>query len=50
MNTLPSGSVTLLFADGEDSTQQGQQYPDEMFAHLTLHNEILDPSSDIISL
>jgi len=50
MNTLPSGIVTLLFADGEDSTKQGHQYPDEMFAQLTLHNELLDPSSNIISL
>ena len=40
--TLPSGTVTFLFTDIEASTKLAQQYPGEMPALLSRHNQILD--------
>jgi predicted ATPase/class 3 adenylate cyclase len=39
---LPSGTVTFLFTDIEGSTRLAQQFPDELHALLSRHNEILD--------
>jgi predicted ATPase/class 3 adenylate cyclase len=39
---LPSGIVTFLFTDIEGSTKLAQQFPDELPALLSRHNEILD--------
>ena len=39
---LPSGTVTFLFTDIEGSTKLAQQFPDELPALLSRHNEILD--------
>ncbi|HXQ36008.1 MAG TPA: adenylate/guanylate cyclase domain-containing protein, partial [Anaerolineales bacterium] len=40
-SSFPSGTVTFLFTDIEGSTKLAQQYPDEMPALLTRHNQIL---------
>ena len=42
MDNLPSGTVTFLFTDIEDSTKLAQQYPNEMPALLARHNEVLN--------
>jgi predicted ATPase/class 3 adenylate cyclase len=39
---LPSGTVTFLFTDIEGSTKLAQQFPEELPALLSRHNEILD--------
>jgi predicted ATPase/class 3 adenylate cyclase len=39
---LPSGTVTFLFTDIEGSTKLAHQFPDELPALLSRHNEILD--------
>jgi predicted ATPase/class 3 adenylate cyclase len=39
---FPSGTVTFLFTDIEGSTKLAQQFPDELPALLSRHNEILD--------
>ncbi|HLO29647.1 MAG TPA: adenylate/guanylate cyclase domain-containing protein, partial [Anaerolineales bacterium] len=40
--TLPSGTVTFLFTDIEDSTKLAQQYPEAMPTLLRRHQEILE--------
>jgi predicted ATPase/class 3 adenylate cyclase len=39
---LPSGTVTFLFTDIEGSTRLAQQFPDDLPALLTRHNDILN--------
>ena len=39
---LPSGTVTFLFTDIEGSTKLAQQFPDELPALLSRHDEILN--------
>ncbi|MFV1962390.1 MAG: adenylate/guanylate cyclase domain-containing protein [Acidimicrobiia bacterium] len=40
-NTLPSGTVTLLFSDIEDSSQKWEAHRSEMAAALEVHNQIV---------
>jgi hypothetical protein len=40
--TFPSGTVTFLFTGVEGSTKLTQEYPDDMPARLTRHDEILN--------
>jgi len=42
MNHLPTGTVTFLFTDIQDSTKLARAYPNEMPALLARHNKILD--------
>jgi class 3 adenylate cyclase len=42
MNNLPSGTVTFLFTDIEDSTRLWQEYPDAMSQAHALHDQILN--------
>src|SRR3954464_4382441 len=39
--TRPSGTVTFLFTDIEGSTKRWEQYPQQMGAALSRHDEIL---------
>jgi predicted ATPase/class 3 adenylate cyclase len=41
MTPLPTGAVTFLFTDIEDSTQLWEQYPDAMQSALARHDSIL---------
>ena len=43
---LSSGTVTFLFTDIEGSTKLAQQYPDDLPALLSRHNEILNQAVD----
>jgi class 3 adenylate cyclase len=40
-NNLPSGTVTFLFTDIENSTKLWEQFPEAMKAVLARHDEIL---------
>ena len=42
MTTLPTGTVTFLFTDIEDSTRLAQRYQGEMLSLLARHKEILN--------
>ena len=44
MNNLPSGTVTFLFTDVEDSTVLWEQYPEEMKTALAAHDATLKDS------
>ena len=44
MHNHPSGTVTFLFTDIEESTKLSQQYPDAMPSLLARHHEILNQS------
>ncbi|MGQ0605163.1 MAG: adenylate/guanylate cyclase domain-containing protein [Anaerolineales bacterium] len=41
MSSLPTGTVTLLFTDIEDSTQLWERHPEAMRESLVRHNVIL---------
>jgi predicted ATPase/class 3 adenylate cyclase len=41
MTELPTGTVTILFTDIENSTQRWQQRPDDMRSSLAVHDELL---------
>lgn len=40
-STFPSGTVTFLFTDIEDSTKLWEQHPQEMLVAHARHNQIL---------
>src|SRR5262249_11103767 len=41
MLSLPTGTITFLFTDIEDSTKLWETYPQDMFAALQEHNLLL---------
>src|SRR5215217_4137208 len=41
MPVIPTGTITFLFTDVEDSTRRWEQYHDEMRAALARHDAIL---------
>ena len=43
MSGPPTGAVTFLFTDIEDSTRMWERSPEAMSAALVRHNEILGP-------
>jgi class 3 adenylate cyclase len=47
--TLPSGTVTFLFTDIEINTKLAQEHPDRASDLLVQRNEMLNPSSAIIT-
>ena len=42
MANLPSGTITFLLSDVESSTMLWEQYPQEMAAALTHHDQIIE--------
>ena len=41
MSNIPTGTVTFLFADIEDSTKIAQTYPDQIKVNLSKHDDLL---------
>jgi len=47
MGTLPTGTVTFLFTDIENSTPLWEQYPEEMKSALAKHDSILKEAVEV---